>query len=157
MTKVHSLYVALDNSIYQIMYWSIKHSYSYCVNEMHTKRANIFARSHLFESLLLTVTQKCAKKAAVEVIKYCYEEILIELESCRKLQTQRHKHLLLIQRQIIAIHWRQRQVDQSNCGVFWTNLSCHLPDTVNKLQEDRRAICICVILITMTHSLYTQK
>lgn len=47
-----------------------------------------YAPSYLFESLLLTVTQKCPKKAAVEVIQYCNEEILIELESCRKL----HKH-----------------------------------------------------------------
>lgn len=71
-----------------------KHYYSYSVNEY----ANIYdkeeARTHLFESLLLTVTQKRAKKAAVEVIQYCYEEILIELECCRKLQTQTHKHCL---------------------------------------------------------------
>lgn len=32
-------------------------------------------------------------------------------------------------------------------------LSCHLPDTVDELQEDRRAIRICVILVPMANSL----
>lgn len=46
-----------------------------------------YACFYLFDSLLFTVTQKCPKKAAVEVIQYCDKEILIEFESSRKLHT----------------------------------------------------------------------
>lgn len=105
---------------------------------MHIKYANIYSQGHshsyLFKSLLLSVTQKCAKEAAVEVIQYCYEEILIELESCRKLQTQ-----MLIT--YTDTDHRTYTEDMGRCcsgnsEVFCTHLSCHLPNTVNELQED---------------------
>lgn len=32
-------------------------------------------------------------------------------------------------------------------------LSCHLPDAVDELEEDRRAIRVCMILISMANSL----
>lgn len=40
---------------------------------------------------------------------------------------------------------------QTCCSAIY--LSCHLPDTIDELEEDRRAICICVILISMANSL----
>ncbi len=120
---------------------------------MHINYANIYSQGHshsyLFKSLLLTITQKCAKEAAVEVIQYCYQEILIELKSCRKLQT----HVYYLHRTDTEEIVRWTGVAQ----VFCTHLSCHLPNTVNELQEDWWAICVCVILITMAHSLYTQN
>ncbi len=120
---------------------------------MHINYANIYSQGHshsyLFKSLLLTITQKCAKEAAVEVIQYCYQEILIELKSCRKLQT----HVYYLHRTDTEEIGRWTGVAQ----VFCTHLSCHLPNTVNELQEDWWAICVCVILITMAHSLYTQN
>lgn len=104
---------------------------------MHINYANIYSQGHshsyLFKSLLLTVTQKCAKEAAVEVIQYCYEEIIIELKSCRKLQTQ----------MLITYTDTDHRTYTEEIGrwtgvaqVFCTHLSCHLPNTVNELQED---------------------
>lgn len=50
---------------------------------------------------------------------------------------------------------RKRLIPHRNTllSVFTSYLPCHLPNTVNELQEDGRSVSICVIIISMSHSL----
>lgn len=38
-----------------------------------------------------------------------------------------------------------------------THLSCHLPNTINKLKKNRGPVSICVVVIAMAHSLKRNK
>lgn len=38
-------------------------------------------------------------------------------------------------------------------GTFRAHLTCQLPDAVDELDENRRAVCIGVVFITMTYPL----
>lgn len=49
-----------------------------------------------------------------------------------------------------AMSWYSGFVDTCHAAIY---LSCHLPDTVDELEEDRRAIRVCVILISMANPL----
>lgn len=41
--------------------------------------------------------------------------------------------------------------------VMETDLSSHLPDTVDELDEEGRALRVSVVLVTVTHALQTRK
>ncbi len=126
---------------------------------MHINYANIYSQGHshsyLFKSLLLTITQKCAKKCAKKCGSCRGDPVLLSGNThwTQKLQETTNTNVYYLHRTDTEEIVRWTGVAQ----VFCTHLSCHLPNTVNELQEDWWAICVCVILITMAHSLYTQN
>lgn len=75
------------------------------------------------------------------MIQHGEQEQLVELKSRRELQSGNSGESKTA----------SERADDQKCG--HTDLPSHLPDTVDELDEDRRALGVGVVLITVTHPL----
>lgn len=119
--------------------------------------------------LLFTVIEECTKQTAVKVVQHCDQEYLIELKGCWELQSEEQiwqwveKYLQLspctcqMADNFSALLLKMRVVQVSSNIRMETDLSSHLPDTVNELDKERRALWVSMVLITMTHALQHRR
>lgn len=97
--------------------------------------------TNLGRPLLFAVVEKRTKQTAVEVLQHGDQEQLVELKCRRELESVDRGER---QPELWRFFFRM-------CGC--THLSRHLPDAVDELDEERRALKVGVVLIAVTDAL----
>lgn len=105
--------------------------------------------SYFLQPLLFAVTQECPKQAAVQVVQDGDQEVFVKLKGCRELKKGNKNSFI---RKTVLL-----QIFLHTSVLLIAYLASQLPDTVNELNKNRRAVCICVVLIAMTDTLKRNK
>lgn len=95
--------------------------------------------TNLGRPLLLAAVEEGTEQTAVEVLQHGDQEQLVELKRRRELELGDRSG-----------GWRSRLGPLCAAAA---HLSRHLPDAVNELDEERRALRVGVVLIAVTHPL----